>query len=188
VSAEGDPIDPAHPTEPGPETEPIRLLPYDRSWPQMFELEQAALREAIGPWVIGAIHHIGSTAVPGLEAKPVIDILAGVASLEESRACFDSLARLDYLYSPYLSEQMHWFCKPNPRHRTHHLHLIPVTGERYLDELRFRDRLRDDPRVAGEYVALKRGLAQRFRQDRGAYTEAKGEFISAVLAGGPAGS
>ncbi len=182
------PIDPTRPADPSGDPEPVQLMPYDRSWPELFEVEREALGEAIGPWVIGPIHHIGSTAVPGLEAKPVIDILAGVASLEESRACFDSLARLDYLYSPYLCELMHWFCKPDPRRRSHHLHLIPVRSERYLAELRFRDRLRDDLRVANEYVALKRSLAQQFGNDRDAYTEAKGEFIRRVLVGAHPGS
>jgi len=74
--------------------EPIRLLPYDPSWPQRFEEERIALEEAIGGWVVGGIHHVGSTAVPGLAAKPVIDILVAVQDLETSRACFGALTEL----------------------------------------------------------------------------------------------
>jgi GrpB-like predicted nucleotidyltransferase (UPF0157 family) len=119
--------------------------------------------------------------VPGLEAKPIIDILAGVRDLDESRACFEPLAQLGYMYAPYLPNEMHWFCKPHPSRRTHHLHLVPVGSKRYLDELAFRDRLRAGPEVAEEYAALKRALASRFAQDREAYTGAKSEFIHRVL-------
>ncbi|HEX7293770.1 MAG TPA: GrpB family protein, partial [Solirubrobacterales bacterium] len=75
--------------------EPIRLVPYDPTWPDRFAEERDALDDAIGPWATGGIHHVGSTAVPSLEAKPIIDILVGVDSLETSRACFDPLAKLD---------------------------------------------------------------------------------------------
>src|SRR3982750_420234 len=98
--------------------EPILLVPFDPGWAAGFELERGALDGAIGDWVVGGIHHVGSTAVPGLEAKPVIDILVGVDGLEASRACFGPLAALGYLYAPYLPEEMHWFCKPDPAHRT----------------------------------------------------------------------
>jgi len=138
------------------------------------------LEEAIGEWVVGGIHHVGSTAVPGLEAKPIIDILGGVRSLDDSRACFEPLARLGYMYASYLPEEMHWFCKPHPSRRTHHLHLVPVSASRYADELAFRDRLRTDPQAAAEYAALKHDLARRFERDREAYTEAKSDFIRRV--------
>jgi GrpB-like predicted nucleotidyltransferase (UPF0157 family) len=161
--------------------EPIRLVSYEPRWPARFEEERAALDEAIGAWALGGIHHVGSTAVPSLEAKPIIDILVGVDSLDAAQACFDPLAKLDYLYVPYRREEMHWFCKPHPSRRTHHLHLIPTDSQRFRDELAFRDRLRASPEVAGEYVALKRNLAERFADNRDAYTEAKGDFIRRVL-------
>jgi GrpB-like predicted nucleotidyltransferase (UPF0157 family) len=161
--------------------EAVRLTPYDPAWPDAFERERAALEAAIGPWAVGGIHHVGSTAVPGLAAKPIVDILVGVEDLESSRECFEPLARLEYLYAPYRSEEMHWFCKPRPDRRTHHLHLAPVTGRRYADELAFRERLRADPETAERYAKLKRELADRFPEDREAYTEAKTDFIRAVL-------
>ena len=161
--------------------EPIRLMSSDSAWPGRFELERAALEEAIGEWIDGGIHHVGSTAVPGLEAKPIIDILAGIRDLENARACFAPLAGLGYLYAPYLPQEMHWFCKPDPARRTHHLHLVPAGTPRFHDELTFRDRLRADPRLAADYAALKRHLAKRHRDDREAYTDAKGVFIRAAL-------
>ena len=162
--------------------EPIRIVPYDPTWPERFEQERAALRNAIGEWVVdGGVYHVGSTAAKGLAAKPVIDILAGVRSLEESRACFGRLGELGYVYFPYRSEEMHWFCKPNPSRRTHHLHLISTDGARFRDELVFRDYLRAHKDVAEEYAAMKRRLAEELRCDREAYTEAKSEFIRGTL-------
>lgn len=135
-------------------------MPYDPIWPTRFEAERSAIAEAIGEWVVGGVHHVGSTAVPGLKAKPIIDILVGVRSLDESRACFDPLAQLDYMYAPYLADEMHWFCKPHPSCRTHHLHLVPVGSKRYIDELAFRDRLREDAQLAKQYLALNRSYPE----------------------------
>ena len=165
--------------------EPVRIEPYKPAWPARFELERAALQGAIGEWVAGGIHHVGSTAVPGLDAKPVIDILVGVQSLEEARSCFERLAALSYLYGPYRVAEMHWFCKPHPSRRTHHLHLVPTSLPRFRDELAFRDYLRTHRDVADKYAALKRHLAAEFEHDREAYTAAKSDFISAIVGRGP---
>ena len=161
--------------------EPIRIARSDAAWPARFEADRLLLAEAIGQWSIGGIHHVGSTAVPGLDAKPVIDILVGVADLDSSRACFEPLARLGYLYAPYRVHEMHWFCKPDPTRRTHHLHLVPTDSQRFRDELAFRDQLRSYPDVAADYARLKRRLAAEFEHDREAYTRAKGDFIRAAL-------
>jgi GrpB-like predicted nucleotidyltransferase (UPF0157 family)/GNAT superfamily N-acetyltransferase len=163
------------------EDESIRISAYDPRWPEFFERERVALEAAIGRWLTGGVHHIGSTAVPGLDAKPIIDILAGVESLEASRSCFEPLAALGYLYAPYRNEEMHWFCKPHPSRRTHHLHLVPTTSKRFADELAFRDRLRTHPDTARDYASLKRRLAAHLGDDREAYTDAKTDFIRAVL-------
>lgn len=158
----------------------VQLVPYDPDWASRFEAEAAALAVVLQPWVAGGIHHIGSTAVPGLNAKPIIDIAVGVESLETSRPCIDLLKDLEYLYSPYLGEVMHWFCKPDLSHRTHHLHLIPTGSPRLEDEIAFRDYLRAHPDVAEEYGALKRRLAAEHTNDREAYTRAKSGFVRAA--------
>jgi GrpB-like predicted nucleotidyltransferase (UPF0157 family) len=163
------------------EDEPVRVVPYDSTWPERFEQERATLAAAIGDWVVGGIHHVGSTSVPGLESKPVIDVLVGVRDLEQSRSCFELLAALEYQYAPHLADEMHWFCKPDPRHRTHHLHLVPADSPRFRHELAFRDYLRSDPGAAREYGALKRDLAGKFEHDREAYTAAKADFIHAAI-------
>ena len=160
----------------------IEVVPYDPAWPARFEGERRLLEDALGPWLEGGIHHVGSTAVPGLAAKPVIDILAGVRDREESRAAFDSLAALGYCYFPYRVEEMHWFCKPSPAFRTHHLHLIEPSHPRFAAELAFRDELRASGETAAEYEALKLRLAERHRDDREGYTEGKAAFVEAVVA------
>jgi GrpB-like predicted nucleotidyltransferase (UPF0157 family) len=165
------------------EDEPIRIVAYDPGWPAMFERERVLLEPAIGALAVGGIHHVGSTAVTGLDAKPIVDILVGVESLLAARACFEPLAELDYLYAPYRVEEMHWFCKPDPIRRTHHLHLVPADSPRFRNELDFRDRLRESSELATEYTALKRGLANRFPRDREAYTEGKATFIAGAIAG-----
>jgi GrpB-like predicted nucleotidyltransferase (UPF0157 family) len=161
--------------------EPIALVSHDPAWSAKFEQERGLLERAIGSWAAGGIHHVGSTAVPGLDAKPIIDILAGVRSLDSSRDCFRPLGELGFLYAPYRPEEMHWFCKPDPSRREYHLHLVPVDSARFRDELSFRDRLRANPEIAREYADVKHSLAARFANDREAYTEAKSDFIASVL-------
>jgi GrpB-like predicted nucleotidyltransferase (UPF0157 family) len=161
--------------------EPVLIVPYDQAWPARFEAERCLLQEAIGAFAVGGIHHVGSTSVAGLDAKPVIDILAGVVSLDAARPCIGLLAPLDYLYAPYHADQMLWFCKPHPSRRTHHLHLVPARSSRFRDELRFRDCLRADPDAAARYALLKKELAAQYRHDRDAYTQAKTRFVRTVL-------
>lgn len=163
------------------EDEAVHIAAYDPSWPAKFEAERADLQECIGPWVVGGIHHVGSTSVPGLPAKPVIDILVGVETLDHSRPCIEKVTSLSYLYSPYLGDVMHWFCKAHLARRTHHLHLVPVGSPRYVDELAFRDALRGDPALADRYAALKHDLAARFSDDRNTYTQHKAPFVREVL-------
>ncbi len=161
--------------------EAVALVAHDPAWAAKFAAERAVLVKAIGEWVTGGIHHVGSTAVPGLEAKPTIDVLVGVEDLESSRACFEPLAGIGYLYAPYRPQEMHWFCKPSPRRREFHLHLVPTESARFRDELAFRDRLRMDAGLAREYAALKRSLATRFQSDREGYTDGKSDFVARVL-------
>ncbi|MCI0744740.1 MAG: GrpB family protein [Verrucomicrobia subdivision 3 bacterium] len=160
---------------------PVELVEYDPEWPARFAAERALLETALKPWLTGAIEHVGSTAVVGMPAKPVIDIMAPVRSLEASRPAIPELANLDYVYFPYRPEVMHWFCKPSSALRTHHLHLVPLGSTRWVECLRFRDALRRDARVAAEYAALKFRLAKEFKFDREAYTDGKTPFLRRVL-------
>jgi GrpB-like predicted nucleotidyltransferase (UPF0157 family) len=161
--------------------EPVTVQAYDPVWPARFEDERRLLRPVLGEFISGGIHHVGSTAVPGLDAKPVIDILAGIGDLTTARPCIDLLVPLGYLYAPYRAGEMLWFCKPHPARRTHHLHLVPVGSARYRDELLFRDYLREHPNARAGYARLKHDLAVRHRQDREAYTQGKTAFVQEIL-------
>jgi GrpB-like predicted nucleotidyltransferase (UPF0157 family) len=155
---------------------PVEIVDHDPGWPELFEEERRRLR----PLLPGAeIHHIGSTAVPGMPAKPVIDIMALVEDLDGPvRRLVEHGYEFPEAFNAALSHRR-WLCRPSAAHRTHHLHLVDERAE--LDRrLRFRDRLRADADLAGEYARLKRELAARFRDDREAYTEAKQAFVERV--------
>lgn len=164
-----------------PEAE-IHIDPYNSSWPILFHEERDRLQSILAPWLVGSIEHVGSTAVPGLAAKPVIDIIAGVESLEASRPAILALASLDYCYFEYRADRIHWFCKPSPQFRTHHLHLMPFEGPLWREVLAFRDYLRTHADVAQEYAELKYQLAVQYRFDREAYTDAKTSFVERIVA------
>jgi GrpB-like predicted nucleotidyltransferase (UPF0157 family) len=161
---------------------PIHVVPYDPSWVRKFEDERVFLETLLAPWRRGPIEHVGSTAVPGLCAKPVIDVMVGVPSLPESEPAKAALREAGYQYAEYKADVMHWFCKPSFAMRTHHLHLIPYGSPLWHDRRRFRDLLRTDSTLANQYATLKMELARKFEFDREAYTEAKSPFIARALA------
>jgi GrpB-like predicted nucleotidyltransferase (UPF0157 family) len=160
----------------------VEIVSYDPAWPSLFQQERALLEAALGKWLAGPIEHFGSTSVPGLAAKAVIDIMAGVESLDASRDAIAAAGGLGYVYYPYRPDDMHWFCKPSAAFRTHHLHLVPLDSRLWIERLAFRDYLRREPAMAAEYAELKVELARQFEFDREAYTDAKGPFIQRVLA------
>ena len=162
-------------------TQSIEIIEYNIAWPTRFLAERAILQIALAPWLIGDIEHIGSTSVLGLAAKPVIDIMAPVASLEASRGAISAVELMGYCFYSYKPEEMHWFCKPSPEVRTHHLHLVPLGSRTWVERLAFRDALRLNPAMAQEYAALERRLSQDFAYDREAYTDAKAPFIQNVI-------
>lgn len=162
---------------------PIEVLPYDPAWPLHYEAACQDILRAIGPYVT-RIEHIGSTAVPGLAAKPVIDILVGVRSLADAPAFLPPLYPLGYAYQP---EHEDVFPERRYLHRivdgahTHHLHIVEPQSEFFRVQLLFRDYLRLHPETAQRYAELKRRLAQQYRLDREAYTDGKSAFIAEIL-------
>jgi GrpB-like predicted nucleotidyltransferase (UPF0157 family) len=147
----------------------------------MFEAERALLQTVLARWLTGPIEHVGSTAIPGMPAKPVIDIMAAVGSLEASRSAINELVEAGYVYFPYRPDIIHWFCKPSAEFRTHHLHLVPMSSKRWIECLAFRDAIRANQALAVEYAALKNRLAAAFEFDREAYTDGKTPFVERVL-------
>ena len=115
------------------------VVPYDPEWPRLFEAERARLQKVLAPWLERGIHHIGSTSVPGLAAKPIIDMIAGVRDLEEARAAFEPLCSLGYEYREHRPEA-HCFWKPEPDvplGPTHHLHLTEPESDIWRERSRF---------------------------------------------------
>jgi GrpB-like predicted nucleotidyltransferase (UPF0157 family) len=163
------------------EDAPIMILPHSAAWAALFATEAKVLRAALGPWLVAEVEHVGSTAVIGLSAKPVIDIMAPVRDLESSRHAIAAAESVGYCYYPYKPDEMHWFCKPSPAVRTHHLHLIPWRSPLWNERLAFRDALRENSALAEQYETVKFELAARYPNDREAYTQAKGPFIASVL-------
>jgi GrpB-like predicted nucleotidyltransferase (UPF0157 family) len=162
---------------------PIQIETYNPAWPPAFLAERELLFPILVRWLAGPIEHIGSTAVPGLAAKPIIDIMAPVEDLESSRPALAELEKIGYCYAPYKASVMHWLCKPCPEVRTHHLHLVAFGSELWTKRLAFRNLLAGNPAVARDYVALKFRLAAAHRDDRERYTEGKGQFIETALRG-----
>lgn len=163
--------------------EPVTLVPYDPGWPARFEAERRRLL-ALFPGRILDVAHFGSTAVPGMPAKPVIDMLAGVASMAAADALMAPLQDSGYVTSAAFNatlEGRRWLMRYADGRRTHHLHLVVLDGPEWRRRLRFRDALRADEALAGRYARLKRDLARRLGGDREAYTEAKGAFIRDAL-------
>lgn len=163
----------------------IELKQYNSKWPELFEQEKTFLLEKIGGCLVGSVEHIGSTAVPGMIAKPIIDIMFGVEDLESSKGAIEVLQTNGYCYYPYKSKVMHWFCKPSPEFRTHHLHLVPYQSPLWKERIGFRDILRENRTVAEEYGTLKQTLAAEMATDRESYTDSKWPFIEKVLYGNP---
>lgn len=160
--------------------DPILIAPYDPQWPRRFSQLAADLRTALGE-TARRIDHIGSTAVPGLDAKPVIDVQIAVASLEPLEAYRLPLEALGYVHradNPDLSKR--YFREAPGRSRTH-IHVRPCGSWAEQFALLFRDYLRAHPADAQRYAALKYSLAEKHRNDRRAYTEAKEPFIWEIM-------
>jgi len=158
----------------------IKVSDYDPAWPRMFAEESAKLRAVLGRLVV-EIEHIGSTAVPGLPAKPVIDLLVGVSSLEQARArCIKPLQALGYDYIPEYEAFLPgglFFRRMSSAGVGHHLHVMEPANPRWKRLVVFRDHLRAHPRAARTYGDLKRALAARCRDDIAAYRTAKHDFV-----------
>jgi len=159
----------------------VELSEYNPKWSSEFEIEKAFLIDKIGKWLCGNVEHVGSTSVPNLMAKPVIDIMFGIESLETSKPAIDVMVKNGYCYFPYKGDVMHWFCKPSEAHRTHHLHLVPFESPLWKERLLFRDILRSSKSLAKEYQELKQTLAIEHANDRELYTEKKSPFIQKVI-------
>jgi len=162
---------------------PITIVPYDPVWPRRFESEKSILLDIFRS-VSVHVEHVGSTAVPGLGAKPVIDILLGVDELAAVEARISDLAAAGYEYvQRYEGEfpERRLFAKPHHRPRAYHLHAVERSAAFWRRQLLFRNFLRSRPEVALDYCELKKRLAAEYGNDRDGYARAKTAFIEATL-------
>jgi GrpB-like predicted nucleotidyltransferase (UPF0157 family) len=164
----------------------LLVAPYDPRWPADFERERERIRGALGDAALRIDHH-GSTAVPGLAAKPVIDIQVSVARLHPIDAYAAALERIGYVHVPHDDDaRCPFFHRPAAWPHTHHVHVVEAGSEEERHTLAFRDHLREHPEAAREYEALKRDLARDHDGDdaesREAYALAKSAFVERIIA------
>lgn len=163
--------------------DPVEIVAYDPRWPAVFETAARELRAVLKPWVV-AIEHIGSTAVPGLAAKPVIDIQVGVRSLDQSKEIVAAVEALGYEYVPELEAdfpQRRYFRRWTRGRRSHQVHLVERSNTDWWDRhVAFRDWLRAHPADREAYAALKQHLAAEHADDRVTYTDEKTAFVRAI--------
>jgi GrpB-like predicted nucleotidyltransferase (UPF0157 family) len=163
-----------------PEEDPILVVSYDPGWPEEFRSIGSGLRSALGP-VARRIDHVGSTAVPGLDAKPVIDVQLSVERLEPAGPYVGPLSALGYRLHPQNADRSKRFFREPPGSRRVHLHVRPAGSFDEQLNLLFRDYLRAHPAAARAYARRKHELARRYRLDREGYVRAKEPTIWAHL-------
>ena len=164
--------------------EAVIVVPYDPKWPGLYAQEAERLL-ALFSGTSTLAEPIGSTAVPGLGGKPVMDILLGVYEFRDVEERVSGLEALGYRYIPEFEEEIpdrRFFIKSHSGVRTHHLHVVELSGEHWRHHLLLRDYLRAHPKICQEYEQVKIALAEKFKDDRAAYTEGKSGFLKKILA------
>ena len=162
---------------------PIIIADYNPDWPKIFLIEKQHISNILGNEVISSIEHIGSTSVPGLSAKPTIDILLEIKKNTDLNLLINKLQSISYQYIPKLENPpphmmfAKGYSTQGIKEQTFHIH-ARYSGD--LDEIIFRDFLRENPKVAQDYADLKRKLSIEFKHDRDKYTESKTAFIRQV--------
>jgi GrpB-like predicted nucleotidyltransferase (UPF0157 family) len=163
--------------------DPVVVVDYDPRRKKTYDQEHGALTQVFAG--TGAtIAHVGSTAIPDLGGKPVVDIVVGVESLDDVETRLKHLEEYGYSYGREQEKNIperRFFRKPATGERQVHLHCVLLNSDFYRDHIDFRDYLRAHPETAEEYFELKKNLAEKLGHDRDAYTEAKTEFINRIL-------
>lgn len=160
----------------------VRIVDYDSAWAALAEVELRRLKDALGRVAV-RLEHVGSTAVPGLAAKSILDLQLSVEAVDALERYVEPLERLGYLFVPASeSPDYHFFAKPPERPRTHHLHVCEAGSEHEFRHVAVRDFLRTHADEAVRYTALKRQVVARHPQDRLAYIEGKDEYVTTLEA------
>ncbi|HTY39864.1 MAG TPA: GrpB family protein [Candidatus Paceibacterota bacterium] len=159
----------------------VKLLSYRASWRARFEREQRILKKSLGAKALD-IQHVGSTSIPGLSAKPIIDIALGVKNLKVARALRHPLEKLGYAFRPNAGGPYRLFFAKGPEaRRTVYLHVLRHRGSEWYKRINFRDYLRTHSATRNQYAALKKTLAKKFADERPKYTAQKAAFIQKAL-------
>ena len=163
----------------GLESGTVRVVPYHAGWPSLFEREAARIRESLDGLPL-RLEHVGSTSVPGMPAKPIVDIMAGYPPDAPVAPYVAALVRAGYVHRGENGiPGREFFRRGDPR--AYHVHMVALDSPLWREHVGFRDHLRAHPETAAEYAALKHALAARHARDREAYTEGKADFITGVL-------
>lgn len=164
--------------------DPIKVVPYDTGWPAAFEQQRSRVEAALAPWLVGPIEHIGSTSIPGMAAKPIIDMLARVPDCQRTAGIVEAMASVGWTHAPEPGDEpaRKWsFCFPDIGWRTHHLHIFESDPGNWQSLITFRDHMRTHPDDAAEYERLKTLLAGADAHDRTRYRAGKAPFITDLL-------
>lgn len=158
----------------------VKLAPHSPKWQPLFDIEKRLLQALIGSYVM-EIRHIGSTAIPSIYAKPILDIMAGLHKLEDIAHCIAPLESAGY---QYMGEQAipgwHFFIKGVGEIKTHHLHVVKWNSDYWITHILFQEYLCRHPEAAYAYEQLKRDLEKKYPDDRESYTRDKTDFINAI--------
>jgi GrpB-like predicted nucleotidyltransferase (UPF0157 family) len=167
----------------GQHTRNFALAPYKSEWIDQFDQETELLRSVLGKKAL-RIEHIGSTSIPGMAAKPIIDIMVAVASLVQSSEIILALDSIDYVYRPVdtVPGRMFFRKESQPEIRTHHLNLTQEGSSFWKNQLRFRDYLRKNDQLASEYIQLKECFVEYYARTNHLDLEWKTDFVTKVLA------
>jgi GrpB-like predicted nucleotidyltransferase (UPF0157 family) len=157
----------------------VRLCKHDSQWGQLYLTQEVLIRKAIGCQLLD-LQHVGSTCIPNIKAKPIVDILMGIESLPQGLSLVEPLSRIQFEYLANALVPGHLvFAKGSPR--TYLLHVVEHTGAAWMRVIAFRNILLCSPPIAARYEALKVALSRQFHDDRAGYAEAKTEFIDRIL-------
>ena len=161
----------------------VKLVAYDPEWAALFKMEAVQIKELFGNRALG-IEHVGSTSIPGMAAKPILDLMVAVDAIDDYATYAERLGKLGYFFrQDNRDEQEHiLFVKGAEEKRTHYLKLTTLNSDFWREHILFRDYLIHHPERAAEYRQLKRNLLEKYADERARYTEEKAAFIKQTIA------
>jgi len=160
---------------------PVVIVPYDPDWPRIFEAEKRLIQATIG-CIIRSLEHCGSTSVPGLCAKPIVDVIAGVDGADDADVCKELLQSVGYDdVSPGDNPDWYYCLGKGPHSPGFHIHIVREGSPHHTKHILFRDWLRTHPADVDAYMELKIRLSKKYRDDRVTYNESKTAFINEIV-------